>query len=78
MASAAVPPASQSKPAPLPPATTRNGTPSISCVVPAYNEAETIESVLRSLLTQTRLPDEIHVTVNNSKDETFVLAAKFA
>lgn len=52
--------------------------PVIGCIIPAYNEAETIESVLRSLLKQTRLPDQIHVIVNNTSDETFELAAKFA
>jgi biofilm PGA synthesis N-glycosyltransferase PgaC len=52
--------------------------PVIGCVIPAYNEAESIESVLRSLLKQTRLPDQIHVIVNNTKDDTFELAAKFA
>jgi poly-beta-1,6-N-acetyl-D-glucosamine synthase len=52
--------------------------PVIGCVIPAYNEAESIESVLRSLLKQTRLPDQIHVVVNNSHDDTFELAAKFA
>ncbi|HEY5783146.1 MAG TPA: glycosyltransferase family 2 protein [Microlunatus sp.] len=52
--------------------------PVIGCVIPAYNEAESIEAVLRSLLKQTRLPDEIHVIVNNTRDDTFELAAKFA
>ncbi len=52
--------------------------PVIGCIIPAYNEAETIEAVLRSLLKQTRLPDQIHVIVNNTSDETFELAAKFA
>ena len=52
--------------------------PVIGAVIPAYNEAETIEAVLRSLLKQTRLPDQIHVIVNNSKDATFELAAKYA
>ena len=52
--------------------------PVIGAVIPAYNEAESIEAVLRSLLKQTRLPDEIHVIVNNTKDDTFELAAKFA
>lgn len=52
--------------------------PVIGCVIPAYNEAESIEGVLRSLLKQTRLPDEIHVVVNNTSDDTFDLAAKFA
>ena len=50
----------------------------IGAVIPAYNEAESIEAVLRSLLKQTRLPDQIHVIVNNTKDATFELAAKFA
>ena len=52
--------------------------PVIGAVIPAYNEAESIEDVLRSLLAQTRLPDTIHVIVNNTKDDTFELAAKFA
>lgn len=52
--------------------------PTIGCVIPAYNEADTIEAVLRSVVKQTRLPDEIHVVVNNTTDDTFSLAAKFA
>ncbi len=52
--------------------------PVIGCVVPAYNEAETIAAVLRSLLKQTRVPDQIHVVVNNTTDDTFDIAAKFA
>ena len=52
--------------------------PRIGVIIPAYNEAESIESVLRGLLDQTRLPDEIHVVVNNTKDDTFELAAAFA
>ncbi|MBA8793772.1 cellulose synthase/poly-beta-1,6-N-acetylglucosamine synthase-like glycosyltransferase [Friedmanniella endophytica] len=52
--------------------------PTIGCVIPAYNEAESIEAVLRSLLAQTRLPDQIHVIVNNTKDATFDIAARFA
>ncbi len=52
--------------------------PVIGCVVPAYNEAESIEAVLRSLLKQSRLPDQIHVVVNNTVDDTFGLAARFA
>ena len=52
--------------------------PRIGVIIPAYNEAESIEDVLRGLLAQTRLPDEIHLIVNNTKDNTFELAAPFA
>ncbi|WP_205754597.1 glycosyltransferase [Pseudarthrobacter sp. NamB4] len=50
----------------------------IACVIPAYNEEETIAEVLTSLLDQTRLPDVIHVVINNSDDETFFVAREFA
>ncbi|MDX2377995.1 glycosyltransferase family 2 protein [Microbacterium sp. LRZ72] len=50
----------------------------IGCVIPAYNEEESIASVLESLLNQTRVPDVIHVVVNNSSDGTVREAAKFA
>ena len=50
----------------------------IGCVVPAYNEEETIRPVLKSLLAQTRRPDVIHVVVNNTTDNTFKLAKKFS
>jgi biofilm PGA synthesis N-glycosyltransferase PgaC len=50
----------------------------IGCVIPAYNEAETIRPVLKSLLAQTRRPDVIHVVVNNTTDATFKLAKKFS
>lgn len=46
----------------------------IACVIPAYNEEETIAEVLTSVLEQTRLPDVIHVVNNNSADETFFIA----
>jgi cellulose synthase/poly-beta-1,6-N-acetylglucosamine synthase-like glycosyltransferase len=52
--------------------------PVLAAIIPAYNESDSIEAVLRSLMKQTRLPDEIHVIVNNTKDSTFELAAKFA
>ena len=42
----------------------------IGCVIPAYNEEDSIRQVLDSLLAQTLLPDEIHVVVNNSTDAT--------
>jgi cellulose synthase/poly-beta-1,6-N-acetylglucosamine synthase-like glycosyltransferase len=50
----------------------------IACVIPAYNEEETIAEVLESLLSQTRLPDVIHVVINNTDDDTLEIASKFA
>ncbi|NDK32757.1 glycosyltransferase family 2 protein [Nesterenkonia haasae] len=50
----------------------------IACVIPAYNEEETIEQVLDSLLTQTRPPDVIHLVINNTTDETFYIARRYA
>jgi poly-beta-1,6-N-acetyl-D-glucosamine synthase len=52
--------------------------PTIGCVIPAYNEADSIASVLEALLAQTRLPDVIHVIVNNSTDDTVKIASAFA
>jgi cellulose synthase/poly-beta-1,6-N-acetylglucosamine synthase-like glycosyltransferase len=50
----------------------------IACIIPCYNEQDTIASVLKSLLAQTRLPDVIHVVVNNTDDETIEIANEFA
>ncbi|MFC8302247.1 glycosyltransferase [Specibacter sp. NPDC057265] len=50
----------------------------IACVIPAYNEEDSIAEVLQALLKQSRLPDVIHVVVNNSTDETFYVAREFA
>ena len=50
----------------------------VGCVIPAYNEAESIGSVLDSLLAQTRLPDVIHVVVNNTTDDTTEIASHLA
>jgi biofilm PGA synthesis N-glycosyltransferase PgaC len=52
--------------------------PTIGCVIPAYNEAESIAAVLDSLLAQTRLPDIIHVIVNNTTDDTVKIASGYA
>lgn len=49
----------------------------IACVIPAYNEEETIAEVLESILAQTKLPDEIHVIVNNSVDRTYDIAMQY-
>lgn len=46
----------------------RRGRSSIACVIPAYNEEESIAEVLDGLLTQTRPPDVIHVVINNTTD----------
>ncbi|TQK18497.1 cellulose synthase/poly-beta-1,6-N-acetylglucosamine synthase-like glycosyltransferase [Microbacterium sp. SLBN-154] len=50
----------------------------IGCVIPAYNEEESIAGVIESLLAQTRVPDVIHVVVNNSSDATVKVASEFA
>ena len=50
----------------------------IACVIPAYNEEDTIAEVLTALLNQSRFPDVIHVVINNSDDETFFVARDFA
>lgn len=52
--------------------------PTIGCVIPAYNEEESIASVIQSLLIQTRVPDIIHVVVNNTTDNTVKIAAEYA
>lgn len=52
--------------------------PTIGCVIPAYNEEESIGRVLESLLAQTRLPDIIHVVVNNTTDKTVEVASAYA
>jgi biofilm PGA synthesis N-glycosyltransferase PgaC len=50
----------------------------ISCIVPAYQEEESIRATIESLLGQTRVPDIIHVVVNNSNDGTAYEARQFA
>ena len=56
----------------------RRDHPLIGCVIPAYNEEDSIAAVLESLLAQTLIPDEIHVVVNNSSDRTVAKAKPFA
>ena len=58
--------------------TYRTDRPTIGCVIPAYNEADSIAAVLESLLAQTRLPDVIHLIVNNTSDDTVKIATEFA
>ncbi len=50
----------------------------IGCVIPAYNEEESIAAVIEGLLAQTRVPDVIHVVVNNTSDETVQIASQYA
>lgn len=50
----------------------------VGCIIPAYNEAETIGGVLDSLLLQTRLPDVIHVIINNTSDDSVEIASHYA
>ncbi len=50
----------------------------IGCVIPAYNEEESIASVIEGLLAQTRVPDVIHVVVNNTTDKTVQIASQYA
>ena len=52
--------------------------PTVGCVIPAYNESDSIAHVLESLLAQTRVPDVIHVVVNNTTDDTVERAGVFA
>ena len=52
--------------------------PTVGCIIPAYNEAETIAGVLDSLLQQTRLPDVIHLIVNNTSDDSVEIASHYA
>lgn len=47
-------------------------------VIPAYNEADSIEECLQSLVRQTRPADEIIVVDNNSTDTTAKIAARYA
>nr|WP_235038049.1 glycosyltransferase [Microbacterium sp. 18062] len=50
----------------------------IGCIIPAYNEEESIADVLEGLLKQTRVPDVIHVVVNNTSDDTVKIASEYA
>jgi biofilm PGA synthesis N-glycosyltransferase PgaC len=49
----------------------------LACVIPAYNEAESIAKVLDSLLNQTRVPDRVVVMVNNTTDRTLDVCEPF-
>jgi cellulose synthase/poly-beta-1,6-N-acetylglucosamine synthase-like glycosyltransferase len=69
------PPAPSPRTEEVPGETARHAT--IACIIPAYNEEATIGEVLTSLLDQTRLPDVIHVIVNNTDDNTLEIVEPF-
>lgn len=50
------------------------GHPTVAVLIPAYNEAEQIQDTIRSLRSQTRVPDRILVIANNCTDNTAELA----
>ena len=50
----------------------------IACIIPCYNEQDSIAAVLTALLAQTRMPDVIHVVVNNTDDDTIDIANEYA
>lgn len=50
----------------------------IGCVIPAFNEQASIAEVIESLLSQTRVPDVIHVVVRDTSDATVEIASKYA
>ncbi len=49
----------------------------ISLVIPAYNEEKFLQKCLESVFRQTRVPDEVIVVDNNSRDSTAAIAARF-
>ncbi len=51
--------------------------PWITCTVPSYNEQDSISATVESLLRQTRLPDSIHIIVNNTTDLTVDVIREF-
>jgi poly-beta-1,6-N-acetyl-D-glucosamine synthase len=49
----------------------------IVALVPAHNEAGSIEATVEALLAQERLPDRIVIVCDNCTDDTFELASKY-
>lgn len=49
-----------------------------SLIIPAYNEEDRIEKCLKSVFSQSFIPDEIIVCDNNSTDKTAAIVKKFA
>lgn len=50
----------------------------IGCLIPARSDSASIGLAIESILGQTRLPDVIHVIVNNPDDDTAASAKEFA
>ncbi len=51
--------------------------PTVSIVIPAYNEAEYLRDCLESIKTQVVPPDEVIVVDNNSTDQTAAIARSY-
>lgn len=49
----------------------------VSVVIPAYNEEKYLNACLKSVVSQSDMPDEIIVVNNNSTDKTAEIAASF-
>lgn len=52
--------------------------PTIGCVIPAHDEQLSISRLLESLLSQTRVPDVIHVVITSTSDATVEIASRYA
>ncbi len=61
-----------------PPGVSERRDQTVVVIVPAFNEAATIEDTVRSLLRQTRLPDQVLVVDDFSRDDTGPLATRCA
>ena len=49
----------------------------ISVVCPTYNSAQFIESTLETVVSQTRLPDEVVISDDGSRDNTLAVVERF-